>query len=336
MSMLRIAVDVMGGDIGVKATIPAIVTLAKRYPEIQFQLYGESAVESQLPQKPSLDNINYISTPANSVSMSDDPIYALRHKRNSSMAQAIVAVSEGKADGCISAGNTGALVAMGLHFLKTYKGIDRPALCQAMPTAKGHSYMLDLGANVDCSPKQLLQFAYLGTALCKVLDGQSKPVLRLLNIGGEAFKGPSLVQDTASILAQTQSLNYQGFIEGNEIYQGVADVIVCDGFAGNIALKASEGVARLVTNSFKQVFEENIYTRLMALLSKPALRRWQLKMNPDRYNGAYLLGLQGTVVKSHGGANQHQFGYALEMLIQQLQRQHIRSMEQSLEAILKQ
>jgi glycerol-3-phosphate acyltransferase PlsX len=325
----------MGGDIGAQATVPAVVKLAKQYPDIQFQLYGESAVISELSSKSSLFNITFMST-VDSVSMDDSPIYALRHKRHSSMARSIAAVAENTADGCISAGNTGALVAMGLHFLKAYKGIDRPALCQAMPTAKKHSYMLDLGANVDCSAKQLQQFAYLGTALCQVLEGNMSPKVRLLNIGGESFKGPSVVKEAAEILQDTESLNYQGFIEGNEIYQGVADVIVCDGFAGNIALKASEGVARLVTNSFKQVFKESLYTRLMALLSTPALRRWQVNMNPDRYNGAYLLGLKGTVVKSHGGANEDQFSYALEMLIRQLQKQHICSMEHSLTAVMAQ
>jgi glycerol-3-phosphate acyltransferase PlsX len=335
MSVLRIAVDAMGGDLGVQATVPAVVKLAKQYPEIQFQLYGESAVSSELPSELLPSNVTLLST-VDSVNMDDSPIYALRHKRHSSMAKSIAAVAENTADGCISAGNTGALVAMGLHFLKTYKGIDRPALCQAIPTAQKHSYMLDLGANVDCSAKQLQQFAYLGTALCQVLDGHVSPEVRLLNIGSESFKGPSVVKEAADLLQHNDNLNYQGFIEGDEIYRGVTNVIVCDGFAGNIALKASEGVAKFVTNSFRQVFKESLYNRLMSLLSKPALRRWQVKMNPDRYNGAYLLGLKGTVVKSHGGANEYQFACALEMLIQQLQKQHICSMEHSLTAIMAQ
>ncbi len=330
MSALRIAVDVMGGDLGIDATIPAVIEMANRYPTIEFQLYGESAVETMLSSLSLSKNLTLILT-TDSIHMGDSPGHCLRHKRHSSMAKSIESVANKQADGCISAGNTGALVAMGLHFLKTYKGIDRPALCQAIPTATGHSYMLDLGANVDCSVKQLQQFAYLGSALCSVLDDKRSPSLCLLNLGLEAFKGPSIVQEAASLLDQDESLNYHGFIEGNAIYEGVADVIVCDGFAGNVALKASEGVARFVTSSFKQIFEESLYVRLMALLSKPALRRWQARMNPDRYNGAYLLGLQGTVVKSHGAANKQQFGYALEMLITQLQRQHTCSMEQSLE-----
>ena len=333
MSVLRIAVDVMGGDFGEKATIPAVLTLANQYPDIQFQLYGDSAVHAEsIHAFP--DNILFVLAEDN-VSMSDSPVYALRHKRQSSMAKIIQAVANGEADGCISAGNTGALMAMGLHYLKTYKGIDRPALCQALPTAKTPSYMVDLGANVDCSPAQLQQFAYLGVALCSVLNKHiESPSVRLLNVGSEALKGSALIQETAECLQQTKTLNYQGFIEGNEIYQGIADVIVCDGFAGNVALKASEGVARFVTNSFKKICHRTVYTRLMALLSKPMLRRWQAEMNPDRYNGAYLLGLQGTVVKSHGAANQQQFTYALDMLVQQLQKQNICSMDTSLKAVM--
>lgn len=333
MSILRIAVDVMGGDLGEKATVPAVLTLAKQYPDIQFQLYGEPAIHTELLLSSPANNIIFIPS-HDSVSMSDSPIYALRHKRNSSMANSLRAVSVGEADGCISAGNTGALMAIGLHYLKTYQGIDRPALCQALPTAAKPSYMLDLGANVDCSAEQLQQFAYLGSALCSVLHDTPSPEVRLLNIGSESLKGSVLVQAAAERLQQARVLNYQGFIEGDEIYHGIADVIVCDGFAGNVVLKASEGTARFVTNSFKHVFSDTIYARLMAWLSKPALRHWQEKMNPDRYNGAYLLGLQGTVVKSHGSANQQQFTYALDMLIQQLKKQNICSMEASLRAVM--
>jgi phosphate acyltransferase len=333
MNTLRIAVDVMGGDLGAQATVPAILKLAKHYPDIQFQLYGEPAVKSalQLILPPNIE----FHLAAESVAMDESPVFALRHKRGSSMAKMLLAVADGAADGCITAGNTGALVAMGRHYLKTFSGIDRPALCQAIPTAgmftdNNHSYMLDLGANVDCSAEQLRQFAYLGSALCSVLDNRISPTVRLLNVGKEAFKGSTTIQAAADLLQQSDSLNYQGFVEGNEIYQGVVDVIVCDGFVGNVALKVSEGAARFVTDSFKQVFQRGLYSRLMTFLSMPALRHWQLQMNPDCYNGAYLLGLRGTVVKSHGGANESQFGYAVEMLIQQLRKQHHCSMHDSI------
>ncbi|MFT5420700.1 MAG: glycerol-3-phosphate acyltransferase PlsX [Candidatus Endobugula sp.] len=339
MSTLSIAVDIMGGDIGVEATIPAVLKLAKRYENIQFQLYGESAVNSveQLNTSTFPSNIVFVET-AVSVNMDDSPMYALRHKRDSSMAKALAAVAEGKADGCISAGNTGALVAMGMHFLKTYTGVHRPALCQAVPTAgtqtdNRHSYLLDLGANVDCSAEQLQQFACLGSALCSVLDGRSSPTVRLLNVGGESFKGSAIVQEAAELLQQSSQLNYQGFVEGDDIYQGVVDVIVCDGFVGNIALKTSEGVARFVTDSLKKTFQRSLLSQFIALFSAPLLRSWRASMNPDRYNGAYLLGLQGTVVKSHGSANASQFSYALEMLIHQLQKQHSCSMEASLKRL---
>lgn len=338
MGRLRIAIDVMGGDFGASTTIPAVVNLAKRYPDIQFQLYAESSVCSNYQNTLSSSNILFTEA-VDSISMDESPAHALRHKRDSSMAKALQAVAEDKADGCISAGNTGALVALGLHFLKTFSGIDRPALCQAIPTEGAntqckHSYMLDLGANVDCTAEQLKQFAYLGAALCSIIDGNLSPTIRLLNIGGEAFKGPLLIQQSSEYLQSASNIQYQGFIEGNEIYQGVTDVIVCDGFAGNIALKTSEGVARFVTDSFKRVTQRNLYGKFMAWLSQSALRRWQSSMNPDLYNGAYLLGLRGTVVKSHGGANKQQFAYALEMLIHQLQRQNICSMEESLTALM--
>ena len=333
MTNLRIAVDAMGGDLGARATIPATLALASRYPNIHFQLYGEPAIKNALPSQHLLKNITFV-VAEESVRMDDSPVHALRHKRDSSMAKAIRAVSEDKVSGCISAGNTGALVAIGLHELKTYEGIDRPALCKSLPTVGKPTYMLDLGANVDCSPAQLNQFACLGIALSQVLDDTATPIVKLLNVGSETQKGSSLVQETAALLQQKDKINYQGFIEADAIYQGNVDVIVSDGFAGNIALKASEGVARFVTSSFKRIFSGNIYTRIMALLSRPALRRWQTEMNPDRYNGAYLLGLRGTVVKSHGGASEHQFAYALEMLIQKLQKQNTRSMTDTLRIVM--
>jgi phosphate acyltransferase len=340
MNTLCIAIDAMGGDVGYQSVLPAVVMAAKYYPAIEFHLYGESFVEDEVTalvrSNSSLANITFISSAA-SVAMNESPSSALRHKRDSSMGMALQSVASGKSHGCISAGNTGALVALGMHILKCYQGLSRPALCKLVPVIKSsasggssgakwtdgstHSYLLDLGANVDCSALQLQQFACLGAMLFSVLEKSNTPSVRLLNIGREAFKGSALIQEAAERCEKTTSLNYQGFIEADEIFQGVADVIVCDGFSGNIALKASEGAARIVAGNLKHVFSRNVFSRLLALLSQPLLRCWQDNINPDKYNGAYLLGLKGTVVKSHGGANKQQFFYALKMLIQQLQQQ---------------
>ena len=340
MNTLCIAVDAMGGDSGWQSVLPAVVMAAKCYPAIEFHLYGESFVGDEVNalvrSHKSLSNITFTPSAA-SVEMDESPKSALRYKRDSSMGMALQSVASGKSHGCISAGNTGALVALGMHFLKCYQGLSRPALCKVIPAIKSssgdhslgakraggstHSYLLDLGANVDCSAQQLQQFACLGAMLCSVLEKSNAPSVRLLNIGKEAFKGSSLIQEAAERCEKTTSLNYQGFIEADEIFQGVADVIVCDGFSGNIALKASEGAARTVMGNLRHVFSRHLFSRLLALLSQPLLRCWQDNINPDKYNGAYLLGLKGTVVKSHGGADKQQFFYALEMLIKQLQQQ---------------
>jgi glycerol-3-phosphate acyltransferase PlsX len=341
MNKLHLAIDVMGGDEGSQSVLPAVIMAATQYPHIEFQLYGEAIAHSLFNDQQALTQLNNVvfTLAGKSVEMDDAPFSALRHKRDSSMALALHAVATGDADGCISAGNTGALVAMGMHFLKCYKGLARPALCKAIPVvddtflalkklkdsenthANAHSYLLDLGANVNCSAEQLAQFACLGSILCSAIDMQPAPTVRLLNVGHEAIKGSTAVQAAAELLQKNTLLNYQGFIEAHEIFQGVAKVIVCDGFSGNIALKASEGMARLVTRHLKHAFTKDLKSRLLAWMSSSILKRWQQNMSPDRYNGAYLLGLKGTVIKSHGNANQQQFFYALVMLIEQLTQQ---------------
>ncbi|ODS25114.1 hypothetical protein AB835_00135 [Candidatus Endobugula sertula] len=317
---LRIAIDAMGGDAGPSITLPAIYKVARKYPDIQFQIYAEDGIRGELPHWCGSDNTVFIPA-VNSISMTDDPIQILRHKRDSSMGLAISAVAESKADGCLSAGNTGALVVLGIHFLKTYDGIDRPALCQEVPTAAGPTYLLDMGANVDCSAQQLVQLACLGSVLCSALKNILRPSVYLLNVGSESSKGSTAIKEAAELLSRYESINYQGFIEGHEIYQGNSHVIVCDGFNGNVALKVSEGVARFMVHSLKKTCQKSTYGKLVGLLAHSLLQRWQEKMGVDRYNGAYLLGLRGTLVKSHGGANVRQFAYALEMLVHQLQKQ---------------
>ncbi|MFT7388340.1 MAG: glycerol-3-phosphate acyltransferase PlsX [Candidatus Endobugula sp.] len=344
MNRLRIAIDVMGGDEGILSVLPAVAMAARQYPDIEFQLYGEAIAQAPFDDLQTSSHLNNtVFIPAgDSVAMADAPASALRHKRDSSMALALQAVAAKKADGCISAGNTGALVAMGMHFLRCYEGLARPALCKAIPVVDDaslsskiakeseaeminsqslHSYLLDLGANVNCSAEQLVQYACLGSIFCSSIDKQSSPTIRLLNIGHEAIKGSAVVQAAAELLQKNGALNYQGFIEANEIFQGIAKVIVCDGFSGNVALKASEGMTRLVTRHLRHAFTKNIKSRLLAWMSSSVLQRWQKSMSPDRYNGAYLLGLKGTVIKSHGDANQQQFYYALVMLIEQLTQQ---------------
>lgn len=326
---LRIAIDAMGGDIGPPATFPATLSLAKKYPDIVFLLYGEEGVcRSFLPQHVP-PNVHFI-TSANSVLMTDLPGTALRQKRDSSMGMALSAVANSEADGCISAGNTGALVAMSTHFLACYPKIHRPVLCQALPTHHRPTYLLDLGANVDCSADQLVQFAYLGAAFASVLQDIPSPVVKMLNIGSEGHKGTSPIKQAADQLSCAKQLNYQGFIEGDELYQGNVDVIVCDGFAGNIALKTSEGVARFVTDQLKALFSRTCYGHWVAWMARPVLRQWLRKMNPGNYNGAYFIGLRGAVVKSHGSADQDQFARALTMLIHQLQQQKLVPLEEKL------
>lgn len=332
MSVLRIAVDASGGDRGVRSILPAVDRAARHYANVEFHVYGDTSIEPEIERcsfAQSRHNI-VVHRAGVSVEMDDSPVSALRHKRDSSMALVLKAVADQQVDGCISAGNTGALVAMGMHFLSCYEGLERPALCKAIPVVDAQvnrykdshiltqSYLLDLGANANCSAKQLAQFAALGATLCAVKDNQSQPSVRLLNIGRESLKGSSVIQQASLILDEKSALRYDGFIEADQIFQGLADVIVCDGFSGNIALKASEGMARLVSHRLKQAACDGVINRSLAWLASPLIKQWQKSISPDQYNGAYLLGLKGTVVKSHGAADQQQFFYALKLLIDQV------------------
>ena len=225
---------------------------------------------------------------------------------------AINLVKEGRADACVSAGNTGALMATGRFVLKTLPGIDRPAIISALPSIEGHSHMLDLGANVDCTAEHLLQFAVMGSVLAQAIDNIEHPRVGLLNIGEEEIKGNEKVKVAAQLLSNS-NLNYIGFVEGDDIYKGGADVIVCDGFVGNVALKTSEGVAKMISHYMKEEFSRNILTRLTGLLTMPVLRAFKKKIDPRRYNGASLLGLRKTIIKSHGGADELAFANAIEV-----------------------
>jgi phosphate acyltransferase len=302
---LTIAVDLMSGDLGPRSALPAALTFAQANPDTSLLLVGDSSlIPAQLPV-----NTQWIST-SQIVTMEDRPAQALRHKQDSSMWHSIVAVADGRADACVSAGNTGALMAMGKFQLKTFPGIDRPAICKAVPTSKGSCVVLDLGANVDCSSEQLVQFALMGSVLAST-SGVLSPSVGLLNIGSEEVKGNEQIRFAASLLDANEQINYQGYVEGDGIFSGAVDVVVCDGFVGNVALKVSEGVARLLTDYLIDAMGASWFGRLSGQIAKPLLRKWHMKFDPARYNGASFLGLQGVVVKSHGSADEKGFGCAL-------------------------
>jgi glycerol-3-phosphate acyltransferase PlsX len=246
------------------------------------------------------------------VGMDDPPAVALKSKRQSSMRHAFQAVADGKADAAVSAGNTGALMAISRYVLKTLEGIDRPAIATAIPNRQGGStLMLDLGANVDCGPEHLFQFAVMGAALVAVTQDKPAPSVALLNVGEEAIKGNEVVKQAADLL-RASGLRFTGNVEGNDVYKGGTDVVVCDGFVGNVALKSSEGVAQMLGAFLREEFKRNWATKLAAVVASPVLRAFAARVDPRRYNGAVLLGLRGVVVKSHGSADAYAFRHALE------------------------
>jgi glycerol-3-phosphate acyltransferase PlsX len=309
-----VAIDAMGGDHGLSVTLPASLKALKKHPDLALLLVGDRpAIEKSVVAWPvSFQQRAQIVHAEQVVDMDELPSKALRNKRQSSMRLAINAVKESQAGAAVSAGNTGALMAISKFVLKTLPGIDRPAICTMIPTMKGHVHMLDLGANIDSEAHHLVQFAVMGAALAEAFDGNSTPSVALLNIGEEEIKGIQRIKDAHVMIKQTP-LNYIGYAEGDDIYKGKADVIVCDGFEGNIALKSSEGVAKLIVHELKAAFKKNLFTRFLALLALPVLKAFGAKMDPGRYNGASLVGLKGIVVKSHGGAQEDSFSNAISV-----------------------
>ena len=308
---LKIAIDAMSGDHGLSVTVPAALRALEKWPDLHLVLVGQqSAIESALAsQRYDADRLSIVHA-EQVVEMDELPSKALRQKRKSSMRVALNLVKEGEADACVSAGNTGALMAMSKFVLKMLPGIERPAICTAMPTMSGHVHMLDLGANVGVDGENLLQFALMGSVLVSQLDNNPSPSVGLLNIGEEEIKGPERIRHAHRLLLQTP-LNYVGYVEGDDIFKGATDVVVCDGFDGNIALKASEGVAKMISFHLKQAFNRNLLTRLAGLVALPVLRQLRQTIDPRRYNGASLLGLRKIVIKSHGGADEYAFFYAI-------------------------
>ena len=315
--MIRIAVDAMGGDFGPAVTVPASVAFLDGHPDACLSLVGQTEALQKHPQFKQLEaSARCQIIVATEVVTMDDPIeIALRRKKNSSMRLAINQVKDGTAQAVVSAGNTGALMAIARYVLKTMDGIDRPAIATQLPNAKGGATtVLDLGANVDCTEDHLLQFAVMGSALVTAISDNPSPSVGLLNIGEEVIKGSEVIKKAGDLLrsaANSGDLNFYGNVEGNDIFKGTTDIVVCDGFVGNVALKTSEGLASMISNFMKVEFSRNIFTKVAAFVAYPVLTAFKKRMDHRRYNGAALLGLQGLVFKSHGSADAFAFERAL-------------------------
>src|SRR6478609_2384164 len=310
---VTVAVDAMGGDHGPAVTVPACLEFLEAAPHASVVLVGiREPLETALAKaRPALRGRISIHPATEVVDMDEPPADALRKKKDSSMRVAINLVKDGDAQACVSAGNTGALMAIARFVLKTLPGIDRPAIASQLPTRTGQTTVLDLGANVNCTPVQLLQFAVMGSALVAAVEGVERPTVGLLNIGEEDIKGNDVVKETAELL-RGSGLNFHGNVEGDDIYKGTTQVVVCDGFVGNVALKTSEGLAAMLYDFLKSEFTRNPLTRMSALVVYPVLRAFKRRIDPRRYNGATLIGLRGVVVKSHGGADAVSFAHALD------------------------
>jgi phosphate acyltransferase len=310
---VTVAVDAMGGDHGPGVTVPAALDFLSRTSDTSVILVGlREPVEATLRKLHASDNPRIKIHPASEViAMDESPALAMRGKKDSSMRVAVNLVKEGTAHACVSAGNTGALMAISRFVLKTLPGIDRPAIATTLPTMKGHTLMLDLGANVDSTAEHLLQFGVMGAMLVAAVEHNDQPTVGLLNIGEEEIKGNDIVKQAAELL-RASHLNFIGNVEGDGIYQGDADVIVCDGFVGNVALKTSEGLAQMIRTFLRAEFERNILTKLAGLIALPVLNGFKKRVDHRQYNGATLLGLRGVVVKSHGSADPVAFSYALQ------------------------
>ena len=312
--MITVAVDCMGGDHGPHVTVPAALQFQARQPDVDVVLVGlRDAIERELGGKRARIY------PANEVvSMDEPPAQALRYKKDSSMRVAVDLVKSGDAHACVSAGNTGALMAISRFVLKTLPGIDRPAIATVLPNMRRtNTYVLDLGANVDCTAEHLLQFGIMGAMLVAAVEHKERPSVGLLNIGVEDIKGNEAVKQAAALL-RASGLNFVGNVEGNDIYKGTVDVVVCDGFVGNVALKSSEGVAQMMTETMREEFSRHVLTRIAALIAMPVIRAVRDRLDHRRYNGASLLGLRGIVIKSHGSADGYAFGQALERAVEEV------------------
>ncbi|NMP15565.1 phosphate acyltransferase PlsX [Thalassotalea sp. Y01] len=338
MDSLTVALDVMGGDNGPLVTIPAAKMALEKMPYLQLTLCGDkSVIEAHLKHHNIVDHSRIeICHTSESIAMNEKPSIALRTKKDSSMRKALDLVQQGDANACVSAGNTGALLAIAHYVLKMLPGVERPALVSHLPITDSHrhAFMLDLGANVFVDSTTLFQFAVMGSVMAQEVDEIESPKVALLNMGEEDIKGSDHIRQTAVLLEQTEDINYVGFIEGNDIFSGKADVIVCDGFVGNIALKTCEGVAKLVMGKVMKIINENKFTRLLGVMLNPTLKNIVKRLNPDQYNGASLIGLRGIVVKSHGNATSSAFYNAIKEAVKEVDRQVPQKINHKLEQTL--
>jgi glycerol-3-phosphate acyltransferase PlsX len=328
----------MGGDHGPSVTVPAAVQALRIYPNLKIQLFGlEQELLPLISKNLDDDLLSRISVhhAEDAVSMSDKPSYALRHRRNSSMRLALNAVADGAADACVSAGNTGALMSMAKFAIKTLPGIERPALVSALPSEEGgRVHMLDLGANINCDSETLFQFALMGHVLAQQVEHIAHPRVALLNIGEEEIKGNDQIKQTAQLLAECEDINFVGYIEGRDIFTGKIDVVVCDGFVGNVCLKTCEGLSEFIIKEFKRRLKPKGWMKYVLPFILPALSKMLKGLNPDQYNGASLIGLRGIVVKSHGNADLKTFLCAIDEAVVEMERQVPKRIKDQLEAAL--
>ncbi|WP_442886511.1 phosphate acyltransferase PlsX [Arsukibacterium sp.] len=327
----------MGGDFGPHSTIPAALAALDEFPELHLHLCGDlSLLEQQLRLSNHFPHarITLIGSEAD-VSMADKPSVALRNKRQSSMRRMLDLVEQGQVQACVSAGNTGALMAMAHYVLKMLNGLERPALVGALPSCNGQPvYMLDLGATVNCDADTLFQFAVMGAVMAEEVMGISRPKVALLNMGEEEIKGSDQIKRASLLLSECNDINYIGYIEGNDIFSGKADVIVCDGFVGNVALKTCEGVAKLILRRVEQSARQSLSRQLLSWLIKPFIKSLYQGVNPDHYNGASLIGLRGIVVKSHGNASKEAFLSAIRQAVREVEHQVPAKIKHRLEHVL--
>ncbi len=332
MTSVILAIDAMSGDRGPEVAVAAALEAVAENEALKLILVGNPAqlkalLHSGHPRvrvEPAMDVVR----------MNERPSHALRHKQNASMAVALRLVRDGDAQGCVSAGNTGALMAFGRSLLKMYPGIERPAITKLIPSLRGQCQLLDLGANVDASAENLYQFALMGSLMASAVSGIAEPRVALLNVGEEEIKGNEQVRLASHMLAQCETLNYIGYVEGSDLFRDVADVVVCDGFVGNVALKTGEGVAGLLIEMLEKSFTRDLYSRLVGFMAKPIMGRLLREMDPARYNGASLLGLQGVVVKSHGNANEVAMKAAIRQAVQEVQLEVPRRINERLDDLV--
>jgi glycerol-3-phosphate acyltransferase PlsX len=315
---VRIAIDCMGGDHGAHVTVPAALSVLRSDPDVAVVLVGrQEAISEQLARTPAAPEGRVsIRHASQEVEMNEAPASAMRGKKDSSMRVALNLVEEGQAAACVSAGNTGALMAISRFVLGTLPGIDRPAIATVLPTLKGHTYILDLGANVSCEPEHLLQFGIMCSELVRSVEAKPRPSVGLLNIGVEDIKGSELVKRAAELM-RASDLNFHGYVEGDDIYKGTTDVVVCDGFVGNVALKTSEGLAQMLATYLREEFGRSLLTRAAGLVALPVINAFKKRVDHRRYNGATLLGLAGIVVKSHGSADAFAFEFAIRRALEE-------------------